>query len=600
MLPSHGRWCNTGVVTVRLRFRGEEVEVPVLDLEEDVRAGRVPSVAEVQYGPWTGPDWRRIGEIPELAEALDAPAARLSAQLRTGPVPWVSAVVTLVILASGLLQGFSSLFGLSLGGAGLALRDFFLTSLTGLDSLIFEGRWTTSFRSQLTHGGAGHLFPNLAVIGYAGFRVEKALGVGGYAVVAVASVVLGTVAIALIETVPVLGSSVLGYGLWASMLTVGLRLDDQLPPSDRRFYGFGAILLFLFLLAGSIGQEGVSHTGHAFGFVGGALATFALRPETLVPRSGRRSQLRRNLVLAGVLSAVPAVASATLYRFPTVLLGEAAEVSVDGWTLSIPVQMAERTASIGGARGWTTSENSREGVFAGVRDLGETVPETLEVLWGRRSDGPLEVLPAPESLGEGWTAWRARLTRADGRPLAEVVEHRRREGHTLWRLGSLVQVGHDDAVGRRAPTFEAIIGSAVPRETEAVRKARSAVEAGGGPRSRLAWAQQLHQVGKLAEADALLAELASSPRFAADAAKARFALWAYHPEQVPPDAVEQVQALLVGQAGDWRLMSTGVHWLVERGACAPAWVAHTALQESWGDAQAWVRLDTQVRAACPR
>jgi len=587
-------------VTARLRIRGEELEVQVLDLEEDVRAGLVPSVARVHHPPWTGQDWRRVGEIPELAEALDAPRARLSAQLRTGPWPWVSTVLSVLILVCGVLQGFATLFAPSLGAPGLALREFFSGGLTGLDALVFEGRWATAFTSQLTHGGPGHLFPNLAVIGYAGFRVERALGAGATLVVAVSSVVAGTLAIALLETVPVMGSSVLGYGLWASMLVVGLRLDDQLPARDRRFYGFGAIVLFVVLVIGSVGQEGISHTGHAFGFLGGALATFAVRPESMVARARRRGQARLNAAVALALVVVPFVAAQTLYRFPTLLLGEARSVQVDGWTLEVPAQMADRTASIGGARGWTTSENSREGVFATLRELGERSADPVDVAWGRRSDGPLQVLPAPPVLGPDWTSWRGRLTRADGRPLAEVVEHRRQTGHTLWRVGTLVQVRADGELGRRAPTLQAILDSAQPQESDAARVARVAFEASGRGRASLAWAEQQHGLGRLAEADALLAGLAGSPRVAAQAAKDRFALWAAHPEVVPQDAVAQVLASLEGHSGDWRLMSTAVTWLLEQRACDAAWEAHRALQESWGDAQAWERLDVEVMKACAR
>ncbi len=581
-------------------MRGEELQVQVLDLEEDVRAGRVPAIAEVSYPPWTGQEWRRVGEVPELAAALDAPPARLSAQLRTGPFPWLSSLVTLLILGCGVLQGLAILFsGSSTGAVGLAVREFFVGALTGTDSLVFEGRWWTSFTSQLTHGGARHLFGNLAVIGYAGFRVERALGAGGFGVVAVASIVVGTVAIAVLEAVPVMGSSVLGYGLFAALVTTGLRFDDQLPPADRRFYGFGALALFVLLVVGSVGQEGVSHTGHAFGFLGGAAATFLVRPETVVARGRRRRQLRRNASLSAGLALVPALASALLVHLPSVLLGRATPVQVDGWTLAVPSELAERTASIGGARGWTTSVNSREGVFATVRDLGEREPEAPEIAWGRRSDGPLAVLAPPEPLGPGWTAWRAHLTRADGRPLAEVVEHRRQEGHLQWRLGLLVQVGPEAERGRRGPTFDAILDSAEAQEPDAVREAREAFEAGGGPRAKLAWAEQLHALGRHADADALLATLSAGSRVAGEAAKARFGLWAAHPEVEPPDAVPQIAAVLVRHTGDWRLMSTGIRWLVDHGACLEASTAHAALFETWGDSQAWQRLDQEVAEVCP-
>ncbi len=583
----------------RLRMRGEEVQVQLLDLQEDVRAGRVPGIAEVHHPPWTGEGWDRVEDIPALQEALDAPGARLSAQLRTGPWPWLGSLVTVSILVFGVLQGIATVFTPMLGEAGMALREFFHAGLTGLDPLVFEGRWGTAFRSQLTHGGARHLFPNLAVIGYAGFRVERALGAGGYGVVALASVVVGTVAIALLESVPVMGSSVLGYGLWASMLVVGLRFDDRLPSSDRRFYGFGAIVLLLVLVAGTLGQEGVSHTGHAFGFLGGALATFVVRPESLVPRSRRGHQARLNVVWMLVLGVMPAVASASLYRVPRLLLGPPRTVQVDGWTLSIPGEMADRTSSIGGARAWTTSVNSREGVFASVGSTGGRTPETFEVLWSRRSDGPLELLPPPEPLGEGWTAWRARLTRDDGRPLAEVVEHRRLEGYTFWRLGMLVQVGPHGSLGRRAPTFQGIVASAEPGETDAVRKAREAYEARSGPRTGLAWAEQLQELGRFAQADALYAEVAQTPRVAPDAVKARLALWQAHPEVVPPDAVAQLAAALEGRSGDWRLMSDAVRWLLARGACDQAGHSNRALGELWGDSRAWQKLDGEVAAACP-
>jgi len=587
-------------VLVHLRIRDEEIEIDLADLEEEVRSGRVPGIAEVRHRPWTGDRFRPIQELDALSELLDAPGARLMAHMRLGPWPWASTLVTLVVLLFGVAQGLATLFGGVLGEAGVVLVLFFREATTGLDAMIFDGRWHTAWTSQLAHAGPRHLLPNLAVVGYAGFRVERALGAGGLLLVAAASVAVGALGIAALEDQPVLGSSVLGYGLWGAMVAIGLRFDELLPPSDRRFYGFGAIVLFAVLLVGSFGQQGISHTGHAAGLLGGIAAAFALRPESTAPRAGVAAQRSTNLVLAALVGlGGPWLGSHLLSWMPAVVLGSPVTVELDGWVLQVPSEMAERTSTVGGTRAFTTSEASREGVFASARDLGERLADGPETTWARRSAGPLEVLAAPEARGPAWVSWRARLTTEEGEPFVEVLEHRLQQGHVQWRLGWLVQVDDAGRLGRRARTFAGILEEAEHVELDAVKKARLAWEAGGGPRTALNQAAQLHALGLYEEADALLAGLAPGTRLASEAIGTRLALWAAHPELTGPDAEAWVVAGLAGLEGDWRLMRRAIRWLLALDACASAGAQLEAVGTVWGDSRAYGELRAEVGTACP-
>ena len=46
--------------------------VDIADLEEDLRQGRLSGAFLLRYAPWTGEEFKRLRDIPELKEALDS------------------------------------------------------------------------------------------------------------------------------------------------------------------------------------------------------------------------------------------------------------------------------------------------------------------------------------------------------------------------------------------------------------------------------------------------------------------------------------------------------------------------------------------------
>ena len=78
--------------------------IDIADLEEDLRQGRISAAFALKYEPWTGEEFRRLREIPELREALDSPNACFAQNLRNPPFPRSSTCLSALILLTGLLN----------------------------------------------------------------------------------------------------------------------------------------------------------------------------------------------------------------------------------------------------------------------------------------------------------------------------------------------------------------------------------------------------------------------------------------------------------------------------------------------------------------
>ena len=171
--------------------------------------------------------------------------------------------------------------------------------------LFRSGAWWTPWTSQLLHADVAHLVTNLPVVAYCGYRVERALGTGGLAVVGAAAVMGGTLAVTLMSALPVVGASILAFGFWGAQIAVGFRAHEPMPGEARGFYGWGNLVLFLPLFLASLFGAGVSHAGHVGGLLGGVLAASLVGAESFVPASRVATRRTANLRLAALLAAAP-------------------------------------------------------------------------------------------------------------------------------------------------------------------------------------------------------------------------------------------------------------------------------------------------------
>lgn len=580
-------------MTAQLRHEGATIPVELLHLDEEVRAGRIPSDAELQHTPWTGDAFVPLARIPELQDALDAPAARLARHFRSLGFPWASALGSAFILIVSAVI----LAGQAMGHDNPVLVWMVERGAMGFEPIVLDGAWWSPWTSQLRHGGLWHLLPNMAVLGYSGWRVERALGKRGYALAAAAAVWGGAIAVAAMQRMPVVGSSVLAFGFWGAQLAIGFRFGDQLPADQRRFYGYGNLVFFAILAAQSLFAEGVSHLAHAGGLIGGVIAALAVRPPHLVPQAARTraSRLSELGVLALILGSF--TVGPMLRAVPGLSWWPGQTVTVDdvGTTITLPGRLLPDDAQdqpyslrLSGMPAWSTSTASSEVVFTGltkapwdrVADGDPLAGDALTTHWTTKIDGTATPAEPPAPLGPGWTAHALEFVDEDGVPQYRLVEHHLLRGRWLNRVGYVVSVnGRGKA---RTPVFEEAVRSVVVEEPPELAEARAAYEANpSGERPRLAFAQALHDAGELAQADALYAELVQQQgRKGPQAVTERLALQALHPNAFPPEETPWFQGWVALYPADRQLAQDSVTLLAHHGRCEEARAIHQAFAQA--------------------
>ncbi|MCP4810165.1 MAG: rhomboid family intramembrane serine protease [Proteobacteria bacterium] len=583
----------------RLRHEGDDVPIDLNDLDDRIRAGEIPGHAQLRHAPWTGNEFVPLSQLADLADAFDAPRARLGAWFAARRLPVASTVTTLVVLAFGLLQLFSVV--LPLGDEGyVAVQSFYGSLATGLEALVFDQRVLSPWGSQLAHAGPMHLFPNLAVLGYCGFRVERALGSRGYGLVAAAALFFGVLFIVLFQRNAVIGSSVLGFGMWGAQLAIGFRYGDGIPPRQRRFYGYGNLLFFAVLVGASLYQETTSHVAHLGGFLGGVVATFGLRPPHVVPRavSGRQGVVA--LAVIGGLSVATLLIGPVVSRVPVAAWWPAETIVLEdvGATLEVPARLLPEdgrthVVSVQGMPAWTTSQASEEFVFCGLDTLrweralaGDPLTgEDLASHWGRRLQGSAHPVEAPAPRGPGWTSHALEFVDAEGDARYLLVEQHLLRGRYLNRLGYVVALDGEDP-GPRAELFDEVVSSIVVGEPPTLAAARDEhLRNDASPRIRVELAAALHDVGDFEQADALYAlVIASEGDQTPRAVSERLDMWRLHPGAFPRTETPWFWRWLEDYPSDRSIQQDGVLYLAAVGDCAGARLFHEGLAANRPDA----------------
>ena len=582
-----------------LRQDGDTVPIDLTDLDERIRSGEVLADAELRHAPWTGDAFVPLAHLADLAEAFDAPRARLAAHFRSPPAPWASAALTTLVALFGLFQLFLGALPVS-DEVYAWLVAAYTNAATGLEPLVFDQRWASAWLSQLSHAGPMHLFPNLAVLGYSGYRVERALGARGYGLVAAAAVFVGVVFIVLFQRNAVIGSSVLGFGMWGAQLAIGFRYGDGIPPGQRAYYGYGNLLFFALLVGASLYQETTSHVAHLGGFLGGVAATFLLRPSHLVPRA--QAVRAGRATVAGVLgvSLATLAIGPVVSRIPVAAYWPAETVALEdvGATLEVPGRLLPEdgrpwSVSVRGMPAWTTSRASDEFVFCGLETLRWELalagdPRTGEALashWNLRLDGTARPVEAPPPRGPGWTSHALEFVDAEGEARYLLVEQHLLRGRYLNRLGYVVALDGGEP-GPRAPLFEQVVDSIVVGEPPTLAAARDEhLRNDASPRLRVELASALHDVGDLEQADALYGLVIASGRDQVPrAVSERLEMWRLHPGAFPQSDEPWFWSWLEDYPADRGLMKDGVLYLAAVGDCAGARLHHEALAATRPDA----------------
>ena len=447
------------LLRAELKQDGEVLLVELHEVEDGIRRARLYGAHQLRYRPWTGDTFSRLDTLPDLAPFFQTREARFAAWVRQRRIPGVTAVLFVVIMTAGVLQFMADVWSMTAGGPSPVAR--MLAGAVGFDSLLLDGRWWTPWTSQLLHSGLFHVAMNLPIVAYCAFRVERALGPAATCLVAASSMAMGTVLVTVLSELPVVGSSIVAYGLWGAQIAIGLRMGDALPREFRGFYGWGNLVIFIPLTVLGLGAEGVSHMGHFGGLLGGVLAASLVTSESMVQPTRVLRRVALNVAFAAMIAVLPGVLGIFVSQLPAVVGFPWEDVEVDDGavTLSLPSRMVGKPLRFNGLDAWITTGNATDDpVFCGVARYYGDEPLSDDVLaedWS--GAGEIRVLPPPPTLGEGWEGHTFELLDPDtGEVTRRIVEHDRQVGQDLVRIGYALSPGSGSA---REALYREILGS---------------------------------------------------------------------------------------------------------------------------------------------
>ena len=583
-----------------VRVEGEESAVDLAQLDEDLRWGRTPPEAELRHGPWTGEGFVRIDRIPQLAEALDSPNARFAAHLRAWRWPWAAISITLLVMTAAIAQQAAQ-WGLSpLPVEGIEVKLVRLG--LGFVPSLLEARWWTPWTSQLVHSPSfaiAHMLCNIGVIGYCGYRVERALGAAGLALVGAGAILVATPVLALLSNAPVVGSSILAFAFGSAQIAIGFRMGEAVPPGWRGYYGVGTAKLFAILYAQNLLVQGVSHLGHLSGIMGGALVVFLLPPATAAPRHRARVARRQTWALALGVGVAPMLLCLGISRLPTLLAWPAAPVELPGAsaTLELPKRMEDHPVSGLGLSGWRPGFDAEDIVFGGLYTLHDPnglADEALGEWWSQLLDGAPRTEEAPLPILPGWTSAALRFDDPDtGERRWGVVEHQLRRGRLVLRVGYVLSLADPRGEEGRVGLYRQILSSIIVAQPAALVEARDKWARNPASPSRIwEYVLELERAGQVEEADSLCAGLLSrSDGWEWDAARARLGFRKGAPVLFSgEDRAWLTPFLGAASPSDRGILEPGIWWLVHERDCEGAGAALGRVSPEGEELPDWAAL----------
>ncbi len=462
---------------LEIRWDDQHLLLTALELEEEVRDGRIPADAEAR-SVGTG-DYLPLSRFPELRLALEAPNARLAAALRRKTLPIIPVVLGLLLLA----------------GASFDPRPLSV----GWVPTLLDGRSWTVFSYPFVHVSGVHLLANLPIVLYSAWRVQRALGSMSSLLVASSGLLCSSAAVLLVGSERVAGASGLAWAYIAAQVVIGLRWGVAVPAGQRGFYGMGNLVLALPLFLAGFGAERVSQLAHVGGALGGGLACLWLAPESRVGQAsyGKRRMLNGAYALVLLLLNGLLPQPAATWR----LQGREVELTGTGLRIRMPGDWVE-SQELPGLWARAPAESPKEAVFVEMSwgpGPGRPPPEE----WQWRMGAQVIEQEAPPSLGTAWIGHQYRLQASDG--AWGLVEYRLRRGEQRIRAGYLLR---HDATPVRWQHMEAILRSLEVGDPPELQAARRQWEKDPDQRQpALTYVRELQRIGQDGLANQLLASL---------------------------------------------------------------------------------------------
>ncbi len=549
-----------------LRRDGEILLVDVHELEEDVRRARVGPHEAIHYSPWTGDGYLPVAQVPALAAARDAPEARFHAHLLARRFPWLTLALVVVLVGLSIVQFAAEWLG------GDRVDDLVHLFAVGWEPSILDQAPWGPLTSQFVHANPFHLLGNLVVIGYCGFRCERAMGPAALLAVLAASVAGGAALVIGFSDLPCIGSSIIGFGLWGAQFAIGWRYNDWIPARWRGNYGVGTVVLTIPMLVQSLTSPEVSFLGHLGGWLGGIVAAMAFVLPTAAPKARARAARIAALATAAVVLALPAATCLALGYFPR-LTGQPTEIVQSGETglfLDVPWRLSTNPVRVAGMHGWSASPSAYAPVYATVVEVdhpGLPSDEELTTAWIQRLGGTVEVVPARLER-EGWAARGWKGVDGDGTEW-EAQEVLRARGWSTARVGYYTETG---ATSARVRAYQAVVDSARWEDPPELADKEAAYKKWpDDPEFVYRYGYALEQVGRVAEAMAIYALLAvRDDGWEWNAARARMRVCAWEPAVAGCEGSWREEWLARAPPSDQRIWLPAIRWATTAADCASA------------------------------
>ena len=229
------------------------------DLREQLRKGILSRSVLICFEPWTNGETLPADQIPQLADDINTELALMAHRIRNKRIPYASLMLLFVLCVMMWLQGNNP-------DIQHQMEHWWML---GWGSTTLDGHWYSPLLSQFVHSSMSHFLVNIVVIAYCSYRVEQALGWLSILQIVLLSTGVGGVLVCSFSVFPVVGSSIMGFGLWGAQIALGFRYVDGIPKSHQKYYGWGTFLIFLPIYSYGLHNMQVSHLGHLGGLVGG-------------------------------------------------------------------------------------------------------------------------------------------------------------------------------------------------------------------------------------------------------------------------------------------------------------------------------------------
>ena len=289
---------------MKFEVRQEEttLSLETYELQRALEMGEILSHAKIRHNIYTKGAWVSPQSIPLFANAQNSLVARLSYRLDRPTIPWCT-----LLIALGVLVGFWMQPPLEIWHLANSWVNF-----------VLEERWSSVLSGVFIHQSKLHLWSNLLLLLYCGYRVEVAIGSPKTGLLFVLSLINGTFLLFLSqEEGYVVGISGFVFGLWVVQIIIGYLFS--LPVRHQHKYGWWALFCLFIMLYGNVISNNVSHILHLGGVISGVLVALELKQP-------KKTLIAYVSLLVGML----------LYGYSSKYKGFTTEWDVDGVTLLIP------------------------------------------------------------------------------------------------------------------------------------------------------------------------------------------------------------------------------------------------------------------------